>query len=58
MEIEKPKLSERSVLDSEYALQEVYFPCCRRKAKVKLLLKMTGCYCPFCGVKDYETDSR
>ena len=30
------------------------FPCCNRKAKIKPLLKMTGCYCPFCGVKQYE----
>lgn len=32
------------------------FPCCKRTAKVKPLLKMTGCYCPFCGVKNYELE--
>ena len=30
------------------------FPCCGRTAKIKPLLKMTGAYCPFCGVKNYE----
>lgn len=32
------------------------FRCCNKSAKIKPLLKMTGCYCPFCGVKDYETE--
>ncbi len=32
------------------------FKCCNKKAKVKPLLKMIGCYCPFCGVKNYETE--
>lgn len=36
------------------ALEIVDFPCCRRTAKIKPLLKMTGAYCPFCGVKNYE----
>lgn len=36
------------------ALEVANFPCCHRAAKVKPLLKMTGCYCPFCGVKNYE----
>lgn len=36
------------------ALEIVCFPCCHHSAKVKPLLKMTGCYCPCCGVKNYE----
>lgn len=36
------------------AMAIVHFPCCHRTAKIKPLLKMTGCYCPFCGVKNYE----
>lgn len=36
------------------ALEVVSFPCCNREAKIKPILKMTGCYCPFCGVKQYE----
>lgn len=38
------------------ALEITIFPCCKRSAKVKPLLKMTGCYCPFCGVKNYEVE--
>lgn len=36
------------------ALEEVEFYCCNRTAKIKPILRMTGCYCPFCGVKEYE----
>lgn len=36
------------------ALEIVPFSCCKRTAKIKPILKMTGCYCPFCGVKNYE----
>ena len=35
------------------ALEIANFSCCRRSAKIKPLLKMTGAYCPFCGVKNY-----
>lgn len=38
------------------ALEISHFPCCNRQAKIKPLLKMTGCYCPFCGVKNYEIE--
>lgn len=38
------------------ALETITFPCCTRKAKVKPILKITGCYCPFCGVKNYEVE--
>lgn len=38
------------------ALSITHFKCCNRDAKIKLMLKMTGCYCPFCGVKEYETE--
>ena len=36
------------------ALEICMFPCCTRTAKIKPMLKMTGAYCPFCGVKNYE----
>lgn len=36
------------------ALTITHFSCCKRNAKIKPLLQITGCYCPFCGVKDYE----
>ena len=38
------------------ALEIVSFPCCQRTAKIKPILRMTGCYCPFCGVKNYEIE--
>lgn len=36
------------------ALEITTFDCCNRTAKIKPLLRMTGAYCPFCGVKNYE----
>jgi len=38
------------------ALSITTFPCCHRTSKIKPLLKITGCYCPFCGGKEYETE--
>lgn len=38
------------------ALEITNFPCCQRTAKIKPLLRITGCYCPFCGVKNYEVE--
>ena len=38
------------------ALEICTFPCCVRTAKIKPILKMTGAYCPFCGVKNYEIE--
>lgn len=53
----RPKYEpENPIRPSIEALQIVTFPCCKRTAKVKPILKMTGCYCPFCGVKNYEVE--
>lgn len=49
----KPENPIRSGIE---AMEIATFPCCSRTAKVKPLLKMTGCYCPFCGVKNYEIE--
>jgi hypothetical protein len=38
------------------ALEITTFLCCNRTAKVKPILKIAGCYCPFCGVKNYEVE--
>ena len=38
------------------ALAVTTFPCCGHTAKIKPLLKMTGAYCLFCGVKNYEIE--
>lgn len=48
---EKPELPIHAGIQ---AMHIVNFDCCKTTAKIKPLLKMTGCYCPFCGVKDYE----
>lgn len=48
--------SEDPIRSSIEALETCTFPCCARTAKVKPLLKMTGAYCPFCGVKNYEIE--
>lgn len=48
--------SENPIHSGIDSLELATFPCCKRTAKVKPLLKMTGCYCPFCGVKNYEVE--
>lgn len=35
-------------------MESVMLPCCKHTAKVKPILILTGCYCPFCGVKNYD----
>ncbi len=37
-------------------LERAYFNCCQKSAKIKPLLRMSGCCCPFCGVKNYEIE--
>lgn len=48
--------SENPIRSGIEALEITSFPCCKRTAKIKPILKMTGCYCPFCGVKNYEVE--
>ncbi len=51
----RPKYEDENPIKSGIeALEIAKFNCCSRTAKIKPLLKMTGCYCPFCGVKEYE----
>ena len=38
------------------SLQITTYNCCHKTAKIKPLLIITGSYCPFCGVKNYETE--
>lgn len=53
----RPEHEEESPIRSGIeALEIASFPCCKRTAKIKPLLKMTGAYCPFCGVKNYEIE--
>lgn len=48
--------AEEPIRSSIEALEITTFPCCGRTAKIKPLLRMTGAYCPFCGVKNYEIE--
>jgi hypothetical protein len=45
--------SENPIRATIEALTKTHFPCCKRYAKIKPLLKISGCYCPFCGVKHF-----
>lgn len=45
----KPK-SENPIHSGIEALVEKQYMCCKRRAKIKPILKMSGSYCPFCGV--------
>ncbi len=38
------------------SLTIVQLQCCRQHVKIKPMLKMCGCYCPFCGVKSFEIE--
>jgi Zn ribbon nucleic-acid-binding protein len=35
------------------ALERKEYKCCKRVAKIKPIIKMSGSYCPICGVQDY-----
>lgn len=48
--------SEDPIRSGIEALEITTFPCCGRTAKIKPLLRMTGAYCPLCGVKNYEIE--
>ena len=53
----KPKPEpENAIRAGIEALSITRFQCCKRSAKIKPILKFTGCYCPFCGVKAYELE--
>lgn len=49
----EPEIPIRSGIE---ALVITRFPCCKKEVKVKPLLRITGCYCPFCGVKNFELE--
>ncbi len=34
-------------------LEKKEYLCCKMQAKIKPVLKMSGSYCPYCGVMDY-----
>jgi hypothetical protein len=50
-----PKREDESPLTATIeALTITKFPCCSYEAKIKPILRMCGCNCPFCGVVNYE----
>ena len=50
----KPKKREEMpIMLMMEALDEKNYPCCKMSAKIKPILKMSGSYCPYCGVMDY-----
>lgn len=51
----KPKY-EAPIYSSVDALEEKSFACCERSAKIKSILKMSACYCPFCGGITFEDE--
>jgi len=54
----KPTLEHESPIYAGIeALTISFFDCCKKSSKIKPLFRMTGCYCPFCGVKNYEIES-
>ncbi|MDD3833272.1 MAG: TFIIB-type zinc ribbon-containing protein [Oscillospiraceae bacterium] len=54
---QKPKHKpENPIKATIEALTISHLSCCLREAKIKPMLKICGCYCPFCGVKDYEIE--
>lgn len=53
-EIEKEY--ESPVVSTIDAMEPISFHCCKKTIKINPLYKMTGCYCPFCGVINYDFD--
>ena len=50
----KPKKkSEQPIMLTIEALEGKVYNCCKMEAKIKSILKMSGSYCPYCGVMDY-----
>ena len=50
----KPKRKEEQpVMLTIEALEKKMYLCCKKEAKIKPILKMSGSYCPYCGVMDY-----
>ena len=45
--------SEQPIMLTIEALERKMYSCCKMEAKIKPILKMSGSYCPYCGVIDY-----
>ena len=44
---------EQPIMLSIDTMQKKLYKCCKKEAKIKPILKFSGSYCPYCGVKDY-----
>lgn len=47
--------SEEPIISGIVALELQCYSCCKRKSKIKPIVKFSGGYCPYCGVK-YDGD--
>lgn len=47
------KKSELPIMLTVENLEPKYYPCCKKIAKIKPILKISGSYCSYCGVMDY-----
>ena len=47
------KNNERPIMLTIEALEKKKYACCKMEAKIKPILKMSGSFCPYCGVNDY-----
>lgn len=47
------KENEQPIMLRVEALEKKFYVCCKMEAKIKPILKFSGSYCPYCGVKDY-----
>jgi len=53
----KPKPEQENPIRATIeALTITHFRCCNKKVKIKPMLRISGCYCPFCGVKSFEVE--
>lgn len=51
---QKPReKKERPIMLTIEALEKKMYSCCKMEAKIKPILKMSGSFCPYCGVSDY-----
>ena len=50
------KKSEQPIMLTIENLEQKLYPCCKMEAKIKPILKMSGSYCPYCGVMDYGVE--
>ena len=50
------KKPELPIMLTVEALEYKIYSCCKMEAKIKPILKMSGSYCPYCGVVDYGNE--